>query len=183
MRLAEGDKVIALAVLRHVDATVEERSAYLKLAAQKRRAMGEDADAPNVVAAGEEEEVAEISLSPERVAELEAAEQFLLAVTDGGFGKRSSAYEFRVTGRGGQGIGGITLSKRTGTEVVASFTVQSGDHIMLMTSGSQTIRFEAQQVRQTGRLSQGVMLQRLDDGERVTSCFPVIEDDEETVEE
>jgi DNA gyrase subunit A len=187
IRLAEGDKVIALAVLRHVEASVEERSAYLKHAAQKRRALGledggEEVDAPNVVAAGEEAGVAEITLSPERASELEATEQFLLVVTDRGFGKRSSAYEFRVTGRGGQGIGGITLSKRTGSEVVASFTVQTGDHIMLMTTGSQTIRFEAQQVKQTGRLSQGVKLQNLDEAERVTSCFPVIEDDEDAPE-
>jgi len=176
IRLAKGDDVIALAVLGHVNATVEERTAYLK---HKRRAEGaEEGDA----AAPEDAEEAgtpDITLAPERIAELEAAEQFLLTVTDRGFGKRSSAYEYRVTGRGGQGINGISLSKRTGSAVVASFTVQAGDHIMLMTDGGQAIRFEAQQVRQTGRQSQGVMLQRLDEAERVTSCFPVLEDEAE----
>ncbi len=176
IRLAKGDEVIALAVLGHVNATVEERAAYLK---HKRRAEGaEDTEAPAPDDA-EEAGAQDITLSPERIAELEAAEQFLLTVTDRGFGKRSSAYEYRVTGRGGQGINGISLSKRTGAAVVASFTVQSGDHIMLMTDGGQAIRFEAQQVRQTGRQSQGVMLQRLDEAERVTSCFPVLEDEAE----
>ena len=178
IKLATGDKVIALAVLGHVTATVEERQAYLKLAAQKRRAAGEEADLP---AAEETEEAAveEVTLSPERVADLELAEQFLLVVTNRGFGKRTSAYEYRVSGRGGLGIGNITLSKRTGTEVVANFTVTPGDHVMLMTDGGQAIRFEADQVRQTGRTSQGVMLQRMDDAERVMSCFPVVEDVEE----
>jgi DNA gyrase subunit A len=180
IKLAKGDQVIALAVLGHVNATVEERAAYLK---HKRRAEGaEEAEAPAAPEEGEEA-AQEITLTAERIAELEAAEQFLLTVTDRGFGKRSSAYEYRVTGRGGQGIGGITLSRRTGSAVVASFTVQSGDHIMLMTDGGQAIRFEAQQVRQTGRQSQGVMLQRLDEAERVTSCFPVLEDEAEDTEE
>jgi DNA gyrase subunit A len=177
IRLAKGDAVIALAVLGHVNATVEERAAYLK---HKRRAEGsEEAEAAPAPDDAEEAGAQEITLTPERIAELEAAEQFLLTVTDRGFGKRSSAYEYRVTGRGGQGINGISLSKRTGSAVVASFTVQAGDHIMLMTDGGQAIRFEAQQVRQTGRQSQGVMLQRLDEAERVTSCFPVLEDEAE----
>jgi len=178
IKLATGDKVIALAVLGHVDASVEDRQAYLKLAAQKRRAAGEDADAPAAEEA-EEMHVEEVTLSPDRIAELERAEQFLLVVTNRGFGKRTSAYEYRVSGRGGLGIGNITLSKRTGTEVVANFPVTSGDHIMLMTDGGQAIRFEADQVRQTGRTSQGVMLQRMDEAERVMSCFPVVEEVEE----
>ena len=176
IRLAPKDSVIALVVLQHVDAKVEERTAYLKLAAQKRRAAGEDAELPTQDDA-EEASGGDVTLSAERAAELEAAEQFLLTVTDRGFGKRTSAYEYRVSGRGGQGIANLTLSRRTGSEVVANFTVQAGDHIMLMTDGGQAIRFHAEQVRQTGRGSQGVMLQRLDDAERVTSCFPVIDDE------
>ena len=136
--------------------------------------MGDDAPISD-----DAEEIAaqDITLTPERLAEMEAAEQFLLTVTDRGFGKRSSAYEYRVSGRGGMGIANITLSRRTGNAVVASFTVQEGDHIMLMTDDGQAIRFEAEQVRQTGRQSQGVMLQRLDEAERVTSCFPVLDDE------
>ncbi len=177
IRLAPGDAVIALSVLRHVEAAPEERAAYLRLAAQRRRAAGEEPEA--AVPEDAEPGTSEITLTPERVAELEAAEQLLLAVTDRGFGKRTSAYEYRVTGRGGQGVANITLSARTGAEVVATFVIQPGDHVMLMTDGGKAIRFEADGVRLVGRQSQGVMLQRLDEGERVTSCFPVVDDSED----
>ena len=179
IRLAEGDAVIALSVLRHVEATADEREAYIRLAAQRRRGNGnggeEAAEAPPAEE-GTEEQVAEISLPPERVAEMEAAEEIILAVTDGGFGKRSLAYDYRVTGRGGQGIEGILLSRRTGREVVATFPVRPGDDIMLVTDTGRLIRLPAEQVRLTRRRSLGVMLLRLDEGERVTSCFPVVED-------
>ncbi|MGM3268075.1 DNA gyrase C-terminal beta-propeller domain-containing protein, partial [Bacillus cereus group sp. BC255] len=90
-------------------------------------------------------------------------------VTDGGFGKRSSAYEYRVTGRGGQGIAGITLApRRNGRAVVATFAVRAGDHIMLVTDGGQLIRLQADHVRITGRQAMGVTLMRPADGERVT---------------
>ncbi|WP_188899761.1 DNA gyrase subunit A [Caldovatus sediminis] len=192
IRLAPGDAVIALAVLRHVEARTEERAAYLRAAAQKRRAAGaEDAAAAEangngnggaIAAAaaaeeGEEAAAAEITLGPERLAELEAAEELILTVTDAGFGKRSSAYDYRVTGRGGQGIAGIVLTPRTGREVVATFPVRPGDDVMLVTDGGRLIRLPADQVRVTGRLAMGVMLLRLDEGERVTSCFPVVDDD------
>jgi DNA gyrase subunit A len=176
IRLAPGDSVIALAVMRHVEATPGEREAYLK---HKRRAAGEEAEAEAAPAPEESEVPAEqVSLTPERIQELERAEQFLLTVTDRGFGKRTSAYEYRVTGRGGQGITNIAFSRRTGSRVVANFVVTPGDHIMMMTDGGQAIRFDGDQVRQTGRQSQGVMLQRLDDEEHVTSCFPVMDEGE-----
>jgi DNA gyrase subunit A len=177
IRLAAGDAVIALAVLRHVDASVEEREAYLRIARQKRGAPGEEAEAAPPEDA--EPPAGEVALTPERLAELEAAEQLLLTVTDRGYGKRSSAYEYRVTGRGGQGIANIALSGRTGAAVVACFVVQPGDHIMLMTDGGTAIRFEADAVRLTGRAAQGVTLQRTDEDERVTSCFPVADDAED----
>jgi len=178
IRLADGDAVIALSVLRHVEATPAERDAYIRLAAQRRRTNGNGAEEaePPVAEEGAEEPGAEITLSPERVAALEAAEEIILAVTDGGFGKRSLAYDFRVTGRGGQGIEGITLSRRTGREVVATFPVRPGDDIMLVTDTGRLIRLPADQVRLTRRRSLGVMLLRLDEGERVTSCFPVVDD-------
>ena len=175
IRLLGDDVVIALAVLRHVEATPEERAAFLKA---KRAATGEEAEAPS-----DEEPVAEAALSAERFAELDAMEQVILTVTDRGFGKRSSAYEYRVTGRGGRGITNIMLAGgRRGGEVVANFTVTAGDHVMIMTDAGQAIRFEAGSVRRTGRGTQGVMLMRLDEAERVTSCFPVIEDDEDGTE-
>ncbi|WP_408869779.1 DNA gyrase subunit A [Crenalkalicoccus roseus] len=176
IRLAEGDAVIALSVLRHFDASAEEREAYLRLAAQRRRANGNGAEEVEAPEEAGEEPVAEIALAPERAAEMEAAEEIILAVTDGGFGKRSSSYDYRVTGRGGQGIEGITLSRRTGREVVATFPVRPGDDVMLVTDTGRLIRLPADQVRLTRRRSLGVMLLRLNQGERVTSCFPVVDD-------
>ncbi len=110
IRLANGratDEVISLSVLRHIDASPDERAAYLRLASARRRTGEDEGEAETVEA---EEGAREMTLAPERAAELEEAEEFLLTVTDGGFGKRSSAYEYRVTGRGGQGIANITLS-------------------------------------------------------------------------
>ncbi len=177
IRLAEGrepDAVISLSVLRHVEASVEERAAYLRHAAAARRAGEDDA-------AGEpdeaEEMVAEVALTPERIAELEAAEELLLTVTDGGFGKRSSAYEYRVSGRGGQGIANIRLSARTGNAVAATFPVRPGDGVMLVTNAGRLIRVPADQVRLTGRATMGVTLLRLDGDERVTSVFAVLEEE------
>ncbi len=180
IKLATGkkpDEVMSLSVLRHVDASVEERMAYLKAASARRRAANEEAE-PQPVAAEAEEVVADVTLADERFAELELAEEFLLTVTDAGFGKRSSAYEYRVTGRGGLGIVNITLSPRTGGAVAGTFPVRAGDDAMLVTDAGRLIRLPADQVRLTGRASMGVTLFRLDAGERVTSLFPVVDDTE-----
>ena len=166
------DRVISLSVLRHVEATAEERLSYLKSA---RRRGGAEDEVVNVTAVGEEQSVAEIALSAERIGELEASEEILLTVTEGGFGKRSSAYEYRVTGRGGQGIANVTLSSRNGLGVVASFPVRQGDGVMLVTDAGRLIRVPADQVRVTGRSSMGVTLFRLGESERVTSVFPVLD--------
>ena len=176
LRLAQGkvaDEVISLSVLRHIDATPEERVAYLRGAAARRRNAGEEIE-PVAEVEGEEA-VAEASISFDRAAELEAGEEFLLTVTDAGFGKRSSAYEYRVAGRGGQGIANITLSARTGRAVAGTFRVQPGDDIMLVTDQGRLIRVPGDQIRVTGRTSMGVTLFRLDAGEHVTSLFPVVE--------
>ncbi len=175
VKLQEGrarDEVVSLAVLRHVEASVDERATYLKLAALRRRAAGEEADAPVEV----EEGAQEVAMPPERVEELTEREQFLLTVTDQGFGKRSSAYEYRVTGRGGQGLANITLTARTGTAVAGTLPVRPGDGVMLVTDAGRLIRLPVDQVRLTGRTAMGVTLFRLDAGERVTSVFPVVED-------
>ena len=181
LRLGKDDRVISLSVLRHVEADPETRVAYLKIANQKRRAGVEEDSETNEPAAEADEIVADVALPPERVAELEAAEEMLLTVTNGGFGKRSSAYEYRVAGRGGMGIANITLSKRNGTAVAASFAVRPGDDVMLMTDAGRLIRVPGDQVRITGRQAMGVMLLRLNADERVTSVFPVLE--EATTEE
>lgn len=169
IRLAEGakpDTVISLSVLRHVEASVDERASYLR-----RSRVADEADVVEAEEVGEE-----IALSQERTKYLEESEEFLLTVTDAGFGKRSSAYEYRVSGRGGQGITNITLSARTGTSVAACFPVRPGDDVMLITDGGRLIRTPADQVRRTGRASMGVTLLRLNKDERVTSVFPVIDD-------
>ena len=173
IRLGAGDEVISLSVLRHVQATAEERAAYLKAAGAKRRS-GEPEDGVD-----DAEAAAEITLSPERFAALEAAEEFVLTVTAGGYGKRTSAYEYRVTARGGRGITGVALTRRNGGAAVASFPVRDGDALMLVTDAGRTIRIPVADIRIAGRATQGVMLFRIEEDERVTSVFPVVEDEAE----
>jgi DNA gyrase subunit A len=176
IKLLNDDEVMSLSVLRHVEATADERAAYLKHASALRRSGEDEPETP----AETEEPVAEISLTEARIAELAAGEEILLTVTDAGFGKRSSAYEYRVTGRGGQGIANITLSaRRNGTAVAASFQVRDGDDVMLVTDGGRLIRVPVDQVRITGRSVMGVTLFRLDVDERVSSVFPVLEQEQE----
>jgi DNA gyrase subunit A len=112
--------------------------------------------------------VEETTISAERYAELGAHEQFVLAVTERGFGKRTSAYEYRVTGRGGQGIIAIDASARNG-DVVALFPIEETDQIMLVTNTGQMIRCPVDDVRIAGRATQGVTIFRVDEGERVVS--------------
>jgi DNA gyrase subunit A len=168
IRLATGkqpDEVISMSVLRHVDAGTEERVAYLRHAAARRRAGEDEADVA-VDAVGEPEEVvADVTLSAERIGELEAAEEFLLTITDTGFGKRSTAYEYRVT-----------LSQRTGRAVAGTFPVRPGDDVMLVTDAGRLIRVPADQVRITGRAAMGVTLFKVDSNEHVTSVFPILDD-------
>ncbi len=172
IRLGREDAVISLSVLRHIDASPDERAAYLRAASARRR-NGEDEAEAEVVEA--EEGAAVVTLPPERSEEMEAAEQFLLTVTDGGFGKRSSAYEYRVTGRGGQGFANITLSPRTGASVAGTFVVRAGDDVMLVTDAGRLIRLPSNSLKVRGRTTMGVTLFRLDADERVTSVFPVVE--------
>jgi DNA gyrase subunit A len=173
IRLGSGDEVMSLSVLRHVEVDTEERLAYLKWASARRRSTGEEEEADSP--AEPEEVVPEVTLSDQRIAALQEAEEFLLTVTSGGFGKRSSAYEYRTTGRGGQGIVNIALTRRNGGTVVATFPVQPGDDVMLVTDAGRLIRVPADQVRITGRQTIGVTLFRMSNGEQVTSVFPVLE--------
>ena len=176
IKLANEDEVMSLSVLRHVEASVEERAAYLKQrnnAADDETAEAEDA----------EESVTDVALSEGRIQELADAEEILLTVTDTGFGKRSSAYEYRVSGRGGQGVANITLNpRRNGNAVAGSFSVRPGDDVMLITNGGRLIRLPADQVRFTGRAAMGVTLFRLDSDERVISVFPVFDDGVQDIE-
>jgi DNA gyrase subunit A len=175
IRLGKGDEVMSLSMLRHVEAGNDERVAYLKQASAKRRGNG-NGDEDDTETVEPDEVAADVVLSADRIRELEEAEEILLTVTNAGFGKRSSAYEYRVTGRGGQGIANITLAPRNGTAVAASFPVRQGDDVMLVTDAGRLIRVPADQVRITGRQAMGVTLFRVDAGEHVTSVFPVVED-------
>ncbi len=157
------DKVISMTVLRHMSVTPDEARSYLKHMAAMRRAMSDQ-----VEEAGEDEGGNDIALSAQRIAELQAAEQFILTVTENGYGKRSSAYEYRVSGRGGKGIIAIVTNARNGP-VVASFPVEDSDQIMVVTNGGQLLRTSVEEVRIAGRNTQGVTILRTRAGEQVVS--------------
>jgi DNA gyrase subunit A len=167
IRLQDGDEVISMAVLGRVDATPDERAAYVRHANAMRRAAGDETEETPVEA--DEEATGDAVLSVERIAELGAAEQFILTVTETGFGKRSSAYEYRRTGRGGQGLTAHGLGGRAGTRLAAAFPVADSDDLLMVTSGGQMIRTPVDQVRVVGRASQGVTIFRTADGEKVVS--------------
>jgi DNA gyrase subunit A len=171
IRLEEGDEVISMSILRHADATTEERLAYIRQANALRRAGDEE---PEVADAAAEEEaegaVAAVQLSEARFAELATAEQFILTISDQGYGKRSSAYEYRITRRGGKGIDLMNLGKgKAVAQVAAGFPVLDADQIMLVTNGGKLIRCPVADIRIAGRNTRGVTLFRIDDGERVVS--------------
>ena len=168
VRLAEGDSVISMAILRSVDATPAERAAYLKHATATRAAESGEAEEPTAPETGEDEEVEAGELPLERIAALGAAEEFILTVSSEGFGKRSSAYDFRRTGRGGQGLIAQDLTKRGG-KLTASFPVEEGDEILLVTDQGQLIRTPVAQVRIAGRNTQGVTIFRTAADEHVVS--------------
>lgn len=185
IRLGKGDEVISMGILRHMDVTSEEARAYLKHAAAMRRAAtGEEEE----VSDDDEEAVEEASLSTERLAELGAAEEFVLTIADDGMGKRSSAYDYRVTGRGGKGlvaqnIWGRDKKKGPVKQVAQSFPVDDGDQVMLVTDAGQLIRTPVEQIRIAGRSTGGVWVLRTAEGERVVSVARLVEDAETAMEE
>jgi DNA gyrase subunit A len=169
VKLAGEDKVISMAVLRSVDATPAERAAYLKhQRAMLRAADGEEGEDVSAPADDGEEDIGEASLTPERIAELGAAEEILLTVSSEGFGKRTSAYDFRRTGRGGQGLAAQDLSKRGG-RLVGSFPIDDSDQILLVTDQGQLIRVPVSQIRVAARNTQGVTIFRTAQDEHVVS--------------
>jgi len=168
VRLLDDDRALSMAILRAVDASPAERAAYLRHANAMRAAAG---DEPEETAAIEEDDApaeGQVSLSVERIAELGAAEEFILTVSSEGFGKRTSAYDYRRTGRGGQGLIAQDLSKRGG-RLVASFPVEETDELLLVTDQGQLIRTRAAQVRIAGRNTQGVTIFRTAEDEHVVS--------------
>ncbi|MDV6329558.1 DNA gyrase subunit A [Asticcacaulis sp. 201] len=180
VRLLGDDTVISMAILKRVNASPAERAAYLKYAAQQRAAAnaeeGEDAPAP--AEEDGEEGSEEASLTPDRIAELAAAEEFILTVSDNGFGKRTSSYDYRRTGRGGQGITAMDLSKRGG-RLVASFPIHLSDGLLLVTSGGQLIRTNVTTVRVASRNTQGVTIFRTSEGQKVVSVERIVDSGED----
>jgi DNA gyrase subunit A len=166
--LAEGDSVISLAILKSFEASPAERAAYLK----QRRAAAE----------GEGDEMGEVeneaenggeangssALDPERFEAMRAAEQVILTVSENGYGKRTSSFEYRASGRGGKGIAAMAVNARNGS-LVASFPVESGDEIMLVTDAGQLIRVPVEGIRIAGRATQGVIVFDTAEQERVVS--------------
>jgi len=171
MRLADGDSVISMAILRAVEASPAEREAYLKHASAVRAAAGaEGAEAEEPAPAEEDAEPAagQVNLGLERLAELGAAEELVLTVSSEGFGKRTSAYDYRRTGRGGQGLIAHDLTRRGG-RLVASFPVEESDQLLLVSDQGQLIRVPVGEIRIAGRNTQGVTIFRKAGDEHVVS--------------
>jgi DNA gyrase subunit A len=172
IRLLGDDEVISMSILNGVDASPDERGAYMKLARLKRAPIPGVDDTPDEP---DEESSDSTALSPERIAALEAAEQFILTVSERGYGKRSSAYDYRRTGRGGQGIQSMEVNDRNGP-IVATFPIGSRDEIMLVSDGGQVIRTGVDEVRIAGRRTQGVTLFKVAPEEKVVSVARIAED-------
>ncbi|MFL6801910.1 MAG: DNA gyrase C-terminal beta-propeller domain-containing protein, partial [Sphingomicrobium sp.] len=163
VRLLGDDEVISMSILHRVGTTQEEREAYLRCPPWRER------------------DDIECTLAPDRFAELQENEQFILTVTENGYGKRSSAYEYRRTNRGGQGITNIDTSERNGG-VVASFPVKPGEQLMLVTDQAKVIRTTVGDIRIMGRNTQGVTIFRVAENEHVVSVAKIEESDEEEIE-
>jgi DNA gyrase subunit A len=177
INLADSDKVISMSILRHVEVTAEERTAYHKRASAVRRGTnGEELAASEPEETQEIGETAAIELGEKRYVELSANEQFVLTVSEHGFGKRSSSYEYRTTGRGGKGIVAMSLTQKTG-KIVASFPVEESDQIMLVTDAGKLIRTPVAGIRIAGRSTQGVIVLDTADDERVVSVERLGEDE------
>ncbi|MGE3149636.1 MAG: DNA gyrase subunit A [Pseudorhodoplanes sp.] len=165
--LKDDDKVISLAILTHLDVTAEERAAYLKRASAVRRGTADEAE-ENVAEADEAAVNDAIELGEMRYVEMSAAEQFVLTVSENGYGKRTSSYEYRTTGRGGKGIVAMAVTERNG-RIVAAFPIEESDQIMLVTNGGQLIRCPVDGIRVAGRGTQGVIVFDTAEGEHVVS--------------
>ncbi len=182
IKLASKDEVISMSILNHSDATSEERDEYLKISSAIKRIQAERGG--DCVVALEETGVEMTVLTPEKYEAMREKEQFILSVTTTGYGKRSSSYEYRVTGRGGQGIANMEMSARN-KEIVSSFPIEDSNQIMMVTDGGKLIRMPVSDIRIAGRKTQGVILFRLAEDEKVVSVTWLDADDsaEEELEE
>ncbi|HEV2651089.1 MAG TPA: DNA gyrase subunit A [Rhizomicrobium sp.] len=174
IKLAAGDEVVSLSLLHHTDATTAEARTYLKQSRAVRRAASGEAEIADEPAEEGDEGKEEVALSPERYAQLSALEQFILAISTTGFGKRSSSFEYRLTGRGGSGIVAMDMTRRN-PAIVAGFPVEESDDLMLISDQGQTIRVPVASISVQGRGSGGVTVFRVDEGERVVSVERIAE--------
>jgi DNA gyrase subunit A len=170
IKLGDSDEVVTLSMLTHIESSPEERAAYLK--AKRERGLDMEGEA---APEADDAVSADVTLEPGRYEELEGLEQYILTVSDRGFGKRTSSYEYRVTGRGGQGIWNMEMGGKNGT-IVAAFPVNAADQVMMATNGGQVIRMPVHDVRIAGRKTQGVTLFRIDAEERVVSVAGLADD-------
>ena len=179
--LGAEDSLISMTIVHHVDAEPWERAAYLRRSIAERRAVtGEDVE--EVALTGEE--ASEGELSNERYEELKEREEFILTVSEKGYGKRSSSYDFRTSGRGGKGIRATDTSK-TGEigPLIACFPVENGDQIMMVSNGGQVIRTPVRHIRLASRATKGVTIFNTAEGERVVSVDRIREPEEEAAAE
>jgi len=177
IRLDKDDRLISMAILRHMDATPAERTEYVRQANAIRRAVNGDAEVPEEEAQTDVEETGTAQLTPERYAEMGGHEQFILTISQNGYGKRSSAYEYRVSRRGGKGIIAMTVNERNGP-LVASFPIEEGGQIMLVTDGGQLIRVPVEHISIIGRSTQGVIIFDTADDEQVMYVEGIPEEEE-----
>jgi DNA gyrase subunit A len=177
IKLGENDRAISMTILEHVEASPAERAAYLKRAtAERRTALAEDVDAEEDIALTNEEVGEEADLSEERYEFLKAHEQFVLTVTEYGYGKRSSSYDFRVIGRGGKGIRATDVSKAEEIgPLIATFPVGDEDQIMLVSDGGTVIRVPVAGIRIASRATKGVTIFNTAEGEKVVSVERISE--------
>ena len=180
IKLTAGDRIIGMAMLNHMDADSDTRAAYIRQSRAARRAAGEEDDTDDVGAnvnspeESDDEETANTSLVLDEVkfAEMAAAEQFILTISENGFGKRTSAYEYRVTHRGGGGFANIKLGGKN-TAVAGSFPIDATHDIMMVTNGGKIIRTPVADVRVAGRATAGVTLFRTAPDEKVISATAI----------
>ena len=161
IKLSEKDAVISLAILNGINFNINERDEYLKISSALRK----------------NEQSSDIKINKDKINEFKNNEEFLLSVTDKGFGKRSSAYEYRKSNRGGLGIANMQLSERNGNEIIASFPIKENDQLMLVTNNGQLIRCPVNDVRIAGRQTQGVTLFNVSEKERVVSVAKLEENE------
>jgi len=176
MALGQGDRAISMAIIEHVDANAAERAAYLRRSVSERRLAS--AEAEEDVTLTNEDIGEEAELADDRYEFLKAHEQFVLTVTEFGYGKRSSSYDFRLTSRGGKGIRATDVSKADEIgRLVAAFPVGNDDQIMLVSDGGTVIRVPVHNIRFASRATKGVTIFNTADGEKVMSVERISEPD------